>query len=102
MAKITFITRDNESITVEGTSGSLMKLATHNGVKGIEGECGGVCSCATCHVHVPEEHRAKTGPAGEIEHDLLELSDNVQENSRLCCQIQITEELDGLVLHVAN
>ncbi|WP_066627192.1 2Fe-2S iron-sulfur cluster-binding protein [Labilibacter marinus] len=102
MAKITFVTRDNEHITLEASSGSLMKLATQNGIKGIEGECGGVCSCATCHVHVPEEHSAKTGEASEIEKDLLELSDNVQDNSRLCCQVQITEELDGLVVHVAN
>ncbi len=102
MAQITFVTKNKEEKVLEGTSGSLMKLATQNGVKGIEGECGGVCSCATCHVHVPEEHQAKTGEASEIENDLLELSDNVQDNSRLCCQLQITEDLDGLVVHVAN
>ena len=102
MAKITFITSDAQSITVEGSSGSLMELAVKHGVKGIDGDCGGVCSCATCHVHVPDEHLAKTGEAGEIEKDMLELDDNVCENSRLCCQIEITEELDGLVLNVAN
>lgn len=102
MAKVTFITLDNEEITLEGTSGSLMKLAKDNGVKGIDGECGGVCSCATCHVHVKNEHFEKVGEPGEIEADLLELNDYANERSRLCCQVQITEELDGLVLHVAE
>ena len=52
MAKITFITSANETITLEGTEGSVMALAVENGVRGIDGVCGGVCSCATCHVHV--------------------------------------------------
>jgi len=102
MAKITFITKDNESVMLEGTSGPIMKLAKANGVKGIDGECGGVCSCATCHVHVDPAFSEKVGEPGEFEKDLLELSDNVSEHSRLCCQIQINEELDGLVLKVAT
>ncbi len=102
MAKITFITRDNETITVEGTSGSLMELAVQNGVKGIDGDCGGVCSCATCHVHVVPEFMDKVGQPNEIEMDMLELNDNVTDYSRLGCQVQITEALDGLILNVAN
>lgn len=102
MAKITFITLDNTRVEVEGLGGSLMKLAKDNGVKGIDGECGGVCSCATCHVHVEPEHVQKTGIASEVENDLLELNDHVSDTSRLCCQIKVTEELDGLVLRVAE
>ncbi|WP_366183818.1 2Fe-2S iron-sulfur cluster-binding protein [Flavobacterium ovatum] len=102
MAKITFITSDNETITLEGTSGSVMALAVDNGVKGIDGDCGGVCSCATCHVHVLPEHVAKTGEASEIETDMLELDDNANEFSRLCCQLEISEALDGVVLRVAK
>lgn len=102
MAKITFITLDNETVTLEGTSGSVMKLAKQHGVKGIDGECGGVCSCATCHVHVDPEHVSKTGEASEIENDMLELNDHANEQSRLCCQMEITEALDGVVLHVAE
>jgi len=102
MAKITFITKDQEEITLNADSGSIMELAVNNNVKGIEGECGGVCSCATCHVHVVAEYFEKTGAPGEIEADMLELDDNVSEHSRLGCQIQISEELDGMVLHVAN
>ncbi len=102
MAKITFITRDNQTITVEGESGSVMALARQNGVKGIEGECGGVCSCATCHVHVQNGEFSRTGQQGTIEKDLLELNDHADETSRLCCQIRISDEIDGLVLRVAE
>lgn len=102
MAIITFITSDNESITLEATSGSVMNLAVDNGVKGIDGDCGGVCSCATCHVHVLPEHVSKTGEASEIEADMLELADDANEFSRLCCQLEISEALDGLVLQVAK
>lgn len=102
MAKITFITSDNERIELEATSGSVMQLAVDNGVQGIDGDCGGVCSCATCHVHVLPEHVAKTGEASEIENDMLELDDNVSEYSRLCCQLEVSEALDGVVLQVAK
>ncbi|MEM6345163.1 MAG: 2Fe-2S iron-sulfur cluster-binding protein [Bacteroidota bacterium] len=102
MAKITFITTENERITLESTSGSVMQLAVDNDVKGIDGNCGGVCSCATCHVHVAEDFMPKVGPAGEIEMDMLEFEDGFDDFSRLCCQIEISEELDGLVLKVAQ
>lgn len=102
MAKITFITSDNETVTLEGTSGSVMALAVENGVRGIDGDCGGVCSCATCHVHVAPNDMVKTGEASEIETDMLELDDNADEFSRLCCQLEITDVLDGVVLTVAK
>ena len=102
MAKITFITKNNESITVEGTEGSVMELAVKNNIKGIDGDCGGVCSCATCHVHVAPGDFIKIGEPSEIEKDMLELDDKVTEYSRLCCQLTINEALDGVVLHVAK
>ena len=102
MAKITFITSDNETVTVEGTSGSVMELAVNNNIKGIDGNCGGVCSCATCHVHVEPEFVSKTGEANDLEKDMLEFDDLTNEFSRLSCQIKITEDLDGLVLKVAK
>jgi len=102
MAKITFITGDNETITVEGTSGSVMELAVRHGIKGIDGDCGGVCSCATCHVHVLPQFLEITGEASEIEKDMLELDDNADGYSRLGCQIQISDALDGVVLRVAK
>ncbi len=102
MAKITFITSDNENITVEGTTGSVMELAVKNNIKGIDGDCGGVCSCATCHVHVAPEFMEKVGAASELESDMLEFDDNTTENSRLSCQMQVSEDLDGLVLNVVE
>lgn len=102
MAKITFITSDNERITVEGTSGSVMELAVNNNIKGIDGDCGGVCSCATCHVHVEPEFVSKTGEAEELENDMLEFDDLTNEYSRLSCQIQVSEALDGVVFKVAK
>ena len=102
MAKITFITKQNEKITVEGDAGSLMELAVENNITGIDGDCGGVCSCATCHVHVEPEFMEKTGEANAIEKDMLEFDDQMNEFSRLTCQIQISEELDGIVVKVAN
>ncbi|MFK7921812.1 MAG: 2Fe-2S iron-sulfur cluster-binding protein [Bacteroidia bacterium] len=102
MAKITFITPDNERITLESTSGSVMQLAVDNDIKGIDGNCGGVCSCATCHVHVAEEYMDKVGQAGDIEKDMLEFENDADQFSRLSCQIEITEAIDGIVLTVAK
>ena len=102
MAKITYITLNDERITLEGTTGSLMQLARDYGVDGIDGECGGVCSCATCHVHIEEGPVENIGKQSEFEADLLELNDYANEKSRLCCQIPISEELDGLVVRVAD
>ncbi len=102
MAKITFITTDGISTTVEGNSGSVMELAREHNIEGILGNCGGVCSCATCHVHVAPEHVAKTGEASENEQDMLELDDNADEYSRLCCQIEVSDAIDGAVFKVAE
>ncbi|GAA0881180.1 2Fe-2S iron-sulfur cluster-binding protein [Algoriphagus jejuensis] len=102
MAKITFITADGSSRAVEGHTGSVMELAVSHGIPGIDGDCGGVCSCATCHVHVAPEDLDKTGQASEIEKDMLELADGADEFSRLCCQISLSEDLDGIQLRVAK
>ena len=102
MAKITFITTNNETITVEGHSGSVMKLAVQHGIKGIDGDCGGVCSCATCHVHVAPTYLDRTGEATAIEKDMLEFADHADAYSRLACQLEISDALDGLILRVAK
>ncbi|ARD21765.1 2Fe-2S iron-sulfur cluster-binding protein [Shewanella japonica] len=101
MAKITFITSNEQSTTVEGHQGSVMELAVENNIEGIDGDCGGVCSCATCHVYVASDQLDKTGAISEIEKDMLELDDNVTELSRLCCQITLSDDLDGLILTIA-
>ena len=102
MPEITFITQGNETIKVSANSGSIMTVAVENNVSGIDGDCGGVCSCATCHVHLNPEDIERIGAASEIEKDMLELDDNANEYSRLGCQIPINDTFDGLVLKVAN
>jgi 2Fe-2S ferredoxin len=102
MAKITFITIDDEQVTLEANSGSLMELAVENSINGIDGDCGGVCSCATCHIQVAPENMLQVGEASEIEKDMLELDDNANEYSRLCCQIEVSDNLDGVTLQVVG
>lgn len=81
----------------------LMELAVKNKVPGIDGDCGGgVCSCATCHVHVAPAFYEKLEAPSDIEADMLEFDDNVNEYSRLCCQIPVTDAVDGITVEVAN
>lgn len=99
MAKITFIAADGTSKTVEAAAGStVMEAAIRNGVKGIDAECGGACSCATCHVYVDDAWRAAVGPASAMEEDMLDFASDVRENSRLSCQISVSDALDGLIV----
>ena len=98
---ITFITQDGAKVVVEDAIGTLMEVATEHDVEGIDGDCGGVCSCSTCHVKVKREWLDKVGAAEEIEQDMLDLEDETDERSRLCCQIEVVEEFDGLVVEVA-
>ena len=102
MEKLTYITSDGEAIVVKNESGNLMTAAIENQVPGIGGDCGGVCSCATCHVHIDDAWMEKVGPAGEAESGMLELEDEVCENSRLACQVPLTPELDGLIVRVVE
>ena len=100
MPKITFIDARGESRTVEGETGStVMEVAIRNGVPGIGAECGGACACATCHVYVDEAWTAKTGAPESMEEDMLDFAFEVKPTSRLSCQIKVSAELDGLVVH---
>jgi 2Fe-2S ferredoxin len=101
MAKITFIQPDNSSQTVEAEVGlTVMEVAKKNLVSGIEAECGGACACATCHVYVEPEWREAAGGPNEMEEDMLDFAFDVREESRLSCQIQVTQALDGLRVRV--
>jgi len=101
MAKITFIQPDGSQQTVEAEPGmTVMEAARKHLIPGIEAECGGACACATCHVHVDEAWRAKTGGPSEMEEDMLDFAFDVREGSRLSCQIKVSEALDGLVVRV--
>lgn len=96
MPQVTFITSAGSRITLENVEGNLMEIARDHEIEGIDGDCGGVCSCSTCHVYIPQPWQEKVTPIEELEADTLSFNDNQQENSRLSCQIEVTDELDGL------
>lgn len=101
MPKITFITaKDGEFVVETPTGSSVMEAAMENDVPGIDADCGGCCSCATCHVYVAEDWYPKTGAVEDMESDMLAVNDDTKPTSRLSCQIEVTDELDGLVVHV--
>jgi 2Fe-2S ferredoxin len=102
MGRVTYIQFDGTTHTLELADGtSLMEGAVAHGVRGIDGDCGGQCSCATCHVHVDEAWTQRVGPpASEAETELLQLAPEVQPDSRLSCQIKMRAELDGLIVHL--
>jgi len=102
MPKVIFIALDGTERAVDASVGeSVMAAAVRNGIPGIIGECGGNCSCATCHVYVGEDFTASVGGAGDMEDDLLDLGVSERRaSSRLSCQIPVTEDLDGLTVHV--
>jgi 2Fe-2S ferredoxin len=101
MPKVTYITPQGQEFRLEGAVGeSLMQIAVNNLVPGILGDCGGCCSCATCHVHVDVAWLDKLTPASSDETLMLEGGPDVKDNSRLACQIRLREDLDGIVLRV--
>jgi ferredoxin, 2Fe-2S len=99
MVKITYIDSAGTSRTAEGEVGAtVMETAIRNAIPGIEAECGGACACSTCHVYVDEAWREKTGEPSPMEEDMLDFAFEVKPNSRLSCQIRVSEDLDGLVV----
>ena len=101
MSKLTFVLADGtERIVDSGPGESIMVVATRAGIPGIIGECGGVMSCATCHVHVADAWREVVGPPGDHERAVLDFAEDVTDASRLGCQIALRNELDGLTLEV--
>jgi 2Fe-2S ferredoxin len=101
MTKITYVTAQGERIETVGENGStVMETAIINAVPGIVAECGGACTCATCHVYIDGEWRDAVGGPSSMEEDMLDFAFDVRDESRLSCQIKVREELDGLVVHV--
>ena len=100
MPKITYIAFDGTETTVDAKEGmSVMQTAVNNGVDGIVAECGGACSCATCHVYVDEGWFDKLPEAQAMEKEMLDFVMSPEPTSRLSCQIKVTGELDGLVVN---
>jgi ferredoxin, 2Fe-2S len=104
MPKVTFINPDESRIELDVPVGqSLMRAATAHGIDGIVGDCGGGLTCATCHVLVQENFLPNTTPITPNEDQMLDFTAmGRHDNSRLSCQIVMTEELDGLVVRIAD
>lgn len=101
MPQITFVGGDGGVHSVTGNDGeTLMRTAVEAGISGVEGECGGSLSCATCHLYIDEDWISRLGPPSEEEEVMLEFAEGVKANSRLSCQIRLAPELDGLIAHV--
>ena len=101
MAKITYITHDNQKHEVEVQNGlTVMEGAVQNDIPGIDADCGGGMACATCHVYVKEDWFNKLPAKAEGEDDMLDQAYEPSSSSRLSCQITVSDELDGLVVHL--
>jgi len=101
MALVYYVTHDGTQYEADVPTGSnVMDGAVNNGIDGILAECGGAMSCATCHVYVDEEWTGKVTPPNVLEEGMLEVVNEPKENSRLSCQITITDELEGLKIHL--
>jgi 2Fe-2S ferredoxin len=99
MTQITFIDFGGNARTVDGENGStVMETAIKNGVPGIEAECGGACACSTCHVYIDEAWQEKAGQPSPMEEDMLDFAYDVKPNSRLSCQMKVSDDLNGLVV----
>ena len=97
MTKITYVDHDGTERVIEAKNGeTVMETAVKNSIPGIDADCGGACACATCHVYVDEAFMDKVGTQEEMEKSMLDFAENVQANSRLSCQITISDALDGL------
>ena len=101
MAKITYIEFNGVEHSVDAPDRfSVMEGAVKNNVPGIDADCGGQCACGTCHVYVDPAWQEKTGERTDMEKAMLEFVETVQPNSRLSCQIKVSDKLDGLVVRM--
>ena len=99
MPKITFIDNEGNSRTVEVEKGlSVMEGAIQHNIPGIDADCGGSMACATCHVYVQDEWFNKIDKAEDAEQDMIDMAYEPKKNSRLSCQLIVTDQLDGLVV----
>ena len=103
MPTITYIEHNGTEHQIEAEVGAtLMQTALDNGVPGIDGDCGGGMSCATCHVYVTEDWFDKLPKKEDGEEDMLDMAYEPKKNSRLSCQIVVSDELDGLKINIPS
>ena len=103
MAKIKYIEFNGEEHEVDVQNGlTVMEGAIKNKIPGIDADCGGACACATCHVYVKKEWLSKLPSKEDTEEDMLDFAFDVKENSRLSCQLTVTDENAGLIVDLAE
>ena len=101
MPKITYIEHSGENHTIEVQNGlTVMEGAVQNNIPGIDADCGGSMACATCHVYVKEEWFDKLDKKEDGEEYMLDTAYEPNKNSRLSCQLIVSEKLDGLIVHL--
>ncbi|MBU6156710.1 MAG: 2Fe-2S iron-sulfur cluster binding domain-containing protein [Alphaproteobacteria bacterium] len=101
MAKIKYIEHDGKEHVIDVQPGmTVMEGAVRNMIPGIDADCGGACACATCHVYVDSAWLGKIQPMQEMEKTMLDFAEGVEATSRLSCQIQVTEALDGMTVRM--
>ena len=101
MAKITYIEHNGNSHTVDDDNGlSVMEGAVQNDIPGIDADCGGGMACATCHVYVTEDWFDKLPKKEDGEDDMLDMAFEPKKNSRLSCQLMVTDQIEGLVVNL--
>ena len=103
MPTIIFVEQDGsrKEVSVE-TGYTVMEAAVNYGIDGIVAECGGACACATCHSYIDDAWADKVGEMDDMEDSMLDAAYERKDNSRLTCQIEVTDEMDGLIVHVAD
>ena len=103
MSKITFITSDDKTHTIDVENGlTVMEGAVQNDIPGIDADCGGGMACATCHVYVKEEWLDKLPKKEDGEEDMLDMAFEPKKNSRLSCQLIVSDDLDGLIVNIPS
>ena len=103
MPRIVYVDVNGERHECDVKNGiSVMEGAIQNNIDGILAICGGSCACSTCHSYIDETWQEAVGAPDDIEDSTLELAQDRQANSRLTCQIEVTDALDGLIVHVAQ
>ena len=103
MAKINYITHDNQTHTIDVQNGlTVMEGAVQNDIPGIDADCGGGMACATCHVYVDDFWFEKLPQKDDGEEDMLDMAYEPKKNSRLSCQITVSDDLDGLIVNIPS
>ena len=101
MAKITYVEHNGTEHTIDVQNGlTVMEGAVQNDIPGIDADCGGSMACATCHVYVKDEWYNKLDEKNEGEDDMIDQAYDPKKNSRLSCQITVTDKIEGLVVHL--